>query len=223
LPVFLVDDGSNADCSAELDRLAGAAGAISVIHRSANGGKGAAVMDGLRAARLAGYTHALQVDADGQHDLADLSAFLQTGAANPHSVICGLPRFDKSAPPLRYYGRYLTRYLVWINTLSREIPDAMCGFRLYPLHQALPVIESSQLGTRMDFDIEILVRLVWRGVNTRWLETEVYYPESGISHFRMVRDNLLISRAHLRLFLEMLPRAPFILWKRIRKNGTDNA
>lgn len=214
LPCVLVDDGSAPSCAAVLDALA-ARPDTHLLRRARNGGKGAAVQDGLRAARGLGYSHALQVDADGQHALDDADAFARASRARPNALICGAPVYGDDVPRGRLYGRWLTRVWVWINTLSLDIPDAMCGFRVYPLDPVLRVIEGVQAGRRMDFDIAILVRLHWRGVSMVWLPTRVVYPEGGVSHFKTLRDNLLISRMHARLFCGMLARSPALLLRRL--------
>lgn len=120
-------------------------------------------MAGLRAARAHGYRHAIQIDADGQHDAADVPKFVAAAKAEPDAVILGRPRFDGSVPKARLYGRYLTHVWVWIETLSMDIPDAMCGFRLYPVDAVCELIDAVSIPTRMAFDSEILVRLHWRG------------------------------------------------------------
>lgn len=214
LPCVLVDDGSEPGCAAVLNTLA-AQPRTHLLRRAANGGKGAAVQDGLRAAAALGYTHALQVDADGQHALRDALAMADASRAQPQAVICGAPVYGDDVPRSRLYGRWLTRIWVWINTLSLDIPDAMCGFRVYPLDRVLPVIDGVSVGRRMDFDIAILVRLHWRGVPMAWHPTRVTYPEGGVSHFKGLRDNLLISRMHARLFFGMLGRSPALLWRRL--------
>lgn len=210
LPCVLVDDGSEPVCAAVLEALAGAG--VLLVRRPFNGGKGAAVQDGLRAAADAGYSHALQIDADGQHDLDDAVRLLQASRAEPEALIGGQPVYGDDVPRARLYGRWLTRVWVWINTLSRDIPDAMCGFRVYPLARTLPVLRGA--GARMDFDIAVLVHLHWAGVPMRWLPTRVRYPEDGISHFRGLADNVLISRMHARLFFGMLRRAPVLILRR---------
>lgn len=215
LDCVLVDDGSSSACAAVLDELARRPG-VRLVRRAANGGKGAAVMDGLRSARAAGYTHALQVDADGQHCLADIARFIEAATLRPDAVICGLPAFDTSMPRSRYYLRYLTHVLVWLNTLSFSIRDSMCGFRVYPLESVLAMIDAKRPGSRMDFDIEVLVRLHWRGIPSVWCPTAVRYPTDGVSHFRLLRDNMLISRLHARLFLGMLRRLPTLCVRRLR-------
>jgi len=216
LTVILVDDGSSAACAAELRRLAAADPDVRLVRLQENQGKGGAVMAGLAAAAEAGFSHALQIDADGQHDPADLPQFITAAAAEPESLICGKPRFDMSIPRHRLYLRYLTHAMVWLNTLSFDIPDSMCGLRVYPLAVVLPVIEADKPGRRMDFDVEILVRLHWRAVEMRWIPAGVRYPQDGLSHFRLVQDNWLITLMHIRLFLGMLWRSPVLLARRVR-------
>ena len=216
LPVILVDDGSGADTAHILRQLSNDhPERITLYTRTENGGKGAAVMDGLRQAQLLGFSHALQIDADGQHRSADLPRFLDAARDNPNALITGTPQYDASVPKGRLYGRYLTHVWVWINTLSLDIRDSMCGFRVYPLASTLAIINRAALGKRMEFDCEILVRLHWQGSPIINLPTAVQYPENGLSHFRMLKDNLLISKMHARLFFGMLVRLPWILQRRI--------
>lgn len=215
LPCILVDDGSGPACAQVLDGLAESAPDVQLLRLPVNLGKGGAVSAGLRRAGALGYTHVLQIDADGQHTAADVPAFLAASREDPGAVICGHPVFDASMPPGRFYGRYLTHVLVWIHTLSRDIPDSMCGFRIYPLAAVLPILDQERPGSRMDFDIAVLVRLHWRGVRLHWIPTRVRYPADGLSHFRLGLDNLFISRMHVRLFLGMLWRLPRLLARRL--------
>jgi len=174
------------------------------------------VIAGLRRALELGFTHALQVDADGQHDLRDIPKFLAAARAEPDAVICGRPLFDASIPKVRFLSRYITHALVWLQTLSfSAVRDSMCGFRLYPLVPVIRLVGEETIGRRMDFDSEILVRLFWRGVPVISLPTRVTYPSDGISHFDVWRDNVRISRMHTRLFFGMLRRAPRLLWQRV--------
>jgi glycosyltransferase involved in cell wall biosynthesis len=214
LPVLLVDDGSNSSCARVLDDLARAP-EVSLVRLPCNQGKGAAVVTGLHSAAAAGFTHALQIDADGQHALQDVRRFIDEARAHPDAVICGRPRFDASIPKTRYYGRYLTHGLVWLHTLSLDIPDSMCGFRVYPLRQVCTLARQAHIGRRMDFDIEVLVRLHWRGTPLRWLTTAVTYPSDGVSHFRLGRDNVRIAACHLRLLAGMVVRSPWLLSRRL--------
>ncbi|ARP87061.1 glycosyltransferase family 2 protein [Bordetella genomosp. 9] len=217
LPCILVDDGSKPECAARLDALA-ADGKAVLVRRARNGGKGRAVQDGLRHAGRLGYTHALQVDADGQHALEDIPAMAVASRRHPDALVGGAPAYGPDAPRSRRYGRWLTRVWVWINTVSTAIPDAMCGFRIYPLAATLALLESRDPGHRMDFDIAILVLLSWRGVRMIWLPTRVVYPAGGVSHFHALRDNARISAMHARLFFGMLPRAPGLLARKFRRH-----
>ncbi|WP_175151104.1 glycosyltransferase family 2 protein [Paraburkholderia ultramafica] len=212
LPIFIVDDGSDEATRQVLAALAHQyAAQLTLLRLPVNGGKGAAVMAGLRAARDAGYTHALQIDADGQHDATDVPRFVEAARAEPGAVILGRPVYDGSVPKARLYGRYLTHVWVWIETLSLTIRDSMCGFRLYPLALACELIDSVPLPTRMDFDIEILVRLHWRRAAFRSIPTRVTYATDGVSHFDVLWDNVRISRSHTRLVFGMLWRLPMLL------------
>lgn len=213
LPCVLVDDASSPACAAVLEQLAQGEH-IHLIRLAVNQGKGGAVMAGLREASRLGFTHALQVDADGQHDLRDVATFIQVSQRNPEALVCGYPQYDASVPKGRLYARYLTHVWVWINSLSLQIPDSMCGLRIYPLTPTLALINSVKLGKRMDFDPEVLVRLSWRNQPMRWLPTRVHYPQDGLSHFRLWHDNALISSMHTKLFFGMLVRLPSILWRR---------
>jgi glycosyltransferase involved in cell wall biosynthesis len=187
------------------------------LHRlPRNGGKGAAVIAGMRAAASAGASHVLQIDADGQHDAADVPRFLAEAAAHPHAVVNGRPVYDESVPRGRLLGRYATHVWVWINTLSFDIADSMCGFRVYPLAATLAMLQRERVGLRMDFDVEVIVRLHWAGLEVRNLPTHVTYPLDGVSHFDLWRDNVRISRMHARLFFGMLLRMPRLLARRVR-------
>lgn len=212
LPIVLVDDGSKPSCAAVLDALAKTPG-VSLVRRPQNGGKGAAVISGLEQARHLGFSHAVQIDADGQHTLSDLPRFLEYARANPQALITGSPRYDASVPKSRLYGRYLTHIWVWINTLSFAIQDSMCGFRVYPLERTLKALVPS-IGKRMDFDPEIAVRLVWDGTKVINVPTLVRYPTDGVSHFDVWWDNVRISGMHTRLFFGMLLRLPSLLWQK---------
>lgn len=216
IPCLLIDDGSEPGCAAVLDSLAHAHPQEVFLHRLAqNEGKGGAVMAGLREAARRGYTHAVQIDADGQHDPADIPNFLAEARAYPQSLVIGSPEYDASVPKGRLYGRYATHVWVWINTLSFAIRDSMCGFRVYPLPPVLRLIDEANIGKRMDFDSEVLVRLHWRGLKIRNRPTRVTYPADGVSHFDVLRDNLRISRMHAKLFFGMLLRLPVLLWRKV--------
>jgi glycosyltransferase involved in cell wall biosynthesis len=217
LPCILVDDGSKASCARVLDALAAASpGRVTLERLAQNQGKGGAVMAGFAHAGRCGYSHVLQVDADGQHNAADIPRFIALARANPTAVIAGCPVYDESVPALRLYARYLTHVWVWINTLSFAIRDSMCGFRAYPVAPVLDLARRRKLGLRMNFDTEILVRLYWDGLKVVNQPTRVSYPSDGVSHFLAFRDNWLITCMHTTLFFGMLLRLPTLLARKWR-------
>jgi glycosyltransferase involved in cell wall biosynthesis len=176
-----VDDGSSPECARTLEALvASAPTQITLIRHPVNRGKGSAVLTGSRFAAGAGFTHALQLDADGQHQVSDIPRFLEQAAAHPEALIVGCPEYGKTVPSLRLCLRYLTHVWVWINTLSRQIKDSMCGFRVYPLASIIALDQRQKLGARMNFDIEVLVRLYWDGLKIINIRTPVSYPSDGV-------------------------------------------
>ncbi len=211
LPILVVDDGSNLETKTIAVGLAKNYPQLTLLTLPKNQGKGGAVMAGMRFLSAKGFTHAIQVDADGQHDLTDLPILLRTSKQYPDALITGVPKYDESIPKGRLYGRYITHFWVWVETLSLSISDTMCGFRVYPLAPCISLLEQHKLGKRMDFDIEIMVRMYWSGTEIVEVPTRVIYPENGISHFMAWRDNWLISKMHTRLFFGMLTRAPKLL------------
>ncbi len=211
LPCLVVDDGSDAEQAATLDRVSQCFGWVTLLRHDENAGKGAAVKTGLRSAHDAGLTHIFQIDADGQHDLQAVESFLQSARSAPDKTILGQPVFDSTISVARLWSRYLTHVWVWINTLSREITDSMCGFRIYPVEATLATIESRRIGEHMEFDIEVLVRMHWAGMRFLMLPVATSYPGGGRSHFRLLRDNVLISAVHAKLFFGMLIRLPTLI------------
>lgn len=217
VPCLLVDDGSSVACARVLDALADAhPRTVTLVRHAVNRGKGAAVLTGFAQAAAQGYTHVLQIDADGQHCTDDIPVFLKTAGAHPDHVVSGYPIYDESVPAIRFYCRYLTHVWVWINTLSLQIKDSMCGFRVYPVAPVIALAARQKIGTRMNFDTDVLVRLYWEGLDVINLPTRVSYPRDGVSHFRVWMDNVLITRMHAVLFFGMLVRLPRLLMRKWR-------
>ncbi|CAA7627920.1 Acyltransferase [Candidatus Terasakiella magnetica] len=206
LLVLIIDDGSAEPAASAIAALDDPAHGVEVMRLAVNGGKGAAVLAGARLARERGFTHAVQVDADGQHDPGALAALLAAAAAHPDCLISGQPRYDGSMPLGRRIGRWITHVWVFIETLSFRITDSMCGFRVYPLEPLLRLTEDEAVGLGMDFDTDVMVRLFWRGTLPVMVPVAVIYPPGNISNFRMWKDNLRISKMHTRLVLVMLAR-----------------
>lgn len=220
LPVFVIDDGSGEPAAAAIAALHRPNEGVQVHRLPTNQGKGAAVIHGMRLAWRAGYTHAVQIDADGQHDEAALPALLERSCQSPAALISAEPVFDASIPMGRRIGRWITHFWVWVETLSFKISDSMCGFRVYPLAAVQALLAEQAVGLRMDFDTEIMVRLFWRGTAVEMVPVRVIYPPGNTSNFRLLADNLQISAMHTRLVLAMLlgrtrPRH----WSRLSERG----
>jgi predicted LPLAT superfamily acyltransferase len=214
LPVFIVDDGSGEPARSVIAALHDEGNAIHVTRLEPNKGKGAAVIRGFERALQAGFTHALQIDADGQHDLDALPRLLAASRQYPEAVICGRPHYDDSIPLGRRIGHWLTDVWVWIETLSFRIVASMCGLRVYPLMAVRTIIEHEPVGQRMDFDTSILVRLFWRGTPPLLVPVKVIYPPGNNSNFKPLADNWRITKMHTRLVITMLLRLPSILLHR---------
>lgn len=215
--LFIHDDASDTATQAELARFAEAHPAIHLARWEVNQGKGAAVGAAFRRAHAAGFTHALQVDSDGQHDAGAVAPFLALGALNPMAVIAGVPAYEGPVPPARRYGRWFTHAWVWLETLGFDIGDSLCGFRLYPLAPMVRLMDRVPLPARMDFDTAAIVRLHWEGLPVINAPVRVVYPEDGVSHFNLLRDNLRLTRMHTRLVCGMLLRLPILLWRKVTR------
>jgi glycosyltransferase involved in cell wall biosynthesis len=217
-PVWVVVDGSTDGTLEALQALARDNADIRVLTLPRNQGKGAAVLHGLRQAEAAGFTHAMTMDADGQHPNDKIRDFMATSTANPQALILGLPVFDASAPRVRVHGRKLSNWCAELETLGAGIGDSLYGFRVYPVAPLREIMERQTWMRRFDFDAEAAVRLCWRGLRPINLAAPVRYfrpEEGGVSHFRYLRDNVLLTWMHTRLILEGLLRMPFLLWRRL--------
>ncbi len=216
-PVWVVVDGSTDGTLDALQALARDDQDIRVLALPRNQGKGAAVLHGLRQAEAAGYTHAMTLDADGQHPNDKICEFMATSVANPEALILGLPVFDASAPRVRVHGRKLSNWCAELETLGAGIGDSLYGFRIYPVAPLREIMERQTWMRRFDFDAEAAVRLCWRGMRPINLAAPVKYfhpEEGGVTHFRYLRDNVLLTWMHTRLILEGLVRMPLLLWRR---------
>jgi glycosyltransferase involved in cell wall biosynthesis len=196
--VWLVVDGSTDGSADELPEAPG----FRVIRRTRNGGKGAAVLEGLRKAVRAGFTHVLVMDADGQHPAVEILHFMALAEAEPEAMILGVPRFEANAPRIRVWGRKISNVIVR-GLAGARIEDALFGFRVYPAAALLRVMEASPFMRGYDFDAEAVVRLAWAGVPVVNQPAPVRYfskHEGGVSHFRYGRDNVRLARMYARLF-----------------------
>ena len=219
-PVLVVVDGSTDGSHEPVMALAGRERGLEVLVLPRNRGKGAAVLAGLRHAVDRGCTHALVMDADGQHPADRIAEFMAASQCRPEAMILGQPVFGADAPAARRHGRKLSIGLVRLETRGRAIADPLFGFRVYPAQALLDVLGPRRGGRRYDFDTEAVVRLHWAGVPALNLPAPVRYfqpSEGGVSHFRYGRDNLRLAWMHTRLIAELLlVRWPALLRRRPR-------
>lgn len=218
-PVWVVVDGSTDGSTAAVQDMAAQDPHLRVIVLPHNQGKGAAVLAGLQAAALSGFTHALTMDADGQHPAELIPRFMATSVSSPDAMVLGKPVFGPEAPALRVQGRRLSNAWADMETLGMGIGDSLYGFRVYPVHALIDVMRSTRFMRRFDFDPEAVVRLCWAGVRPINVDAPVRYlapDEGGVSHFKYVRDNLLLTWMHSRLWWGFVFRLPMLLARRLR-------
>ena len=218
-PVWVIVDGSTDGSTEAMSALASADPGLRVWVRARNAGKGAALFDGLVEAQRAGFTHALTMDADGQHPAGCISGFMSASAARPEAMILGDPVFDASVPSIRLRGRRLSNWCTNVATLWAGIHDTLFGFRVYPIAPLLAVMQRTRWMRRFDFDAEAAVRLSWLGVPAVNVPAPVRYftrEDGGVSHFNYWRDNVLLTSMYLRLLAGFVIRLPLLIARRLR-------
>ncbi len=189
--VLVVNDGSTDGTSTAIEcvRERKPESQITVLEHRRNRGKGAALMTGFRAAWEAGCTHAMTMDADGQHQLSDAIRLAAIAHLFPDDLITGDRQIDRRAVPVNSRrGRDMSRFWLWLQT-GIDIPDPQCGLRVYPLSPTLAV---RCLTRRYDFETEIATRLAWSGVRIRSAAVACIYfsPEQRVTHFRPLQDTV---------------------------------
>jgi len=217
-PVWVVVDGSTDGSAERLQALAGEVEGLTVIVLPENRGKGSAVLEGITQAAAAGFTHALTMDSDGQHPADLIPAFMAASQAKPAAMVLGKPVFAADAPALRVNGRKVSNGWANLETLWMGIGDSLYGFRVYPILPLIKVMRANRFMRRFDFDPEAVVRLCWAGVRPVNIDAPVRYfraDEGGVSHFRYLRDNTLLTWMHARLFLGFLLRLPLLLLRKL--------
>jgi glycosyltransferase involved in cell wall biosynthesis len=217
-PVWVVVDGSTDGTELSLIELAKTDPHIHIIVLPINQGKGSAVFVGLQETALKGYTHVLTMDSDGQHPADLISKFMLTSIQNPKCMVLGVPVFGPDAPALRVNGRKVSNGWANLETLWMGIGDSLYGFRVYPIQELAEIMAKHRFMRRFDFDPEAVVRLCWRGIRPLNINAPVRYlsaAEGGVSHFKYLRDNALLTWMHTRLFLGFLLRLPMLIWRRL--------
>jgi hypothetical protein len=209
LPVIAIIDGSSDGTDETLVHLAADDPGLSACLLPQNQGKGAAILQGLFLARTQGFTYALTMDADGQHSVAHIAPMIDLSLAHPDCMILGRPLFDASAPRIRVFGHGIANFCTGLLTPRGAIADSLFGFRIYPVGPLLEAFANTSGMRRFDFDSEAVIRLHWQGVRPVNVSTPVRYfarDEGGVSHFKYLRDNLLLTGMYGRLAAALLGR-----------------
>ena len=225
-PVWVVVDGSTDGTSELLQTMAAQDDGLKVIVLPQNQGKGAAVLEGITRAAKAGYTHALTMDSDGQHPADLIPQFMAASQAHPDAMVLGKPVFGPEAPALRVNGRKVSNGWANLETLWMGVGDSLYGFRVYPIAPLMKIMQSNAFMRRFDFDPEAVVRLCWAGVKPLNLDAPVRYlsaDEGGVSHFKYLRDNTLLTWMHTRLFLGFVVRLPMLIVRRLQQTSQSSA
>jgi glycosyltransferase involved in cell wall biosynthesis len=218
MPVWVVVDGSTDGSAQLLQTMAADDPGLKIIVLPENCGKGSAVLAGIQQAASQGFTHALTMDSDGQHPADLIPAFMAASQEKSAAMVLGKPVFAADAPALRVNGRKVSNGWANLETLWMGIGDSLYGFRVYPIQPLIKVMQANRFMRRFDFDPEAVVRLCWAGVKPVNIDAPVRYfraDEGGVSHFRYLRDNTLLTWMHTRLFLGFLLRLPLLIWRRL--------
>ncbi len=197
--VIVINDGSTDDTAALLQNFPG----LQIVTHTVNQGKGVALRNGFDAAFKKGYQYAISIDADGQHFAKDLYLFLDKLQEAPNAIIIGARNMNQETVPGKSsFGNRFSNFWFNIET-GHSMPDTQSGYRLYPL-AALQKIHF--VTRRFEFEIEVLVRAAWQGVDILSVPVSVYYApkEERVSHFRPVKDFVRISLLNTVLVLARL-------------------
>lgn len=219
IPLIIVDDGSNQENKAILKKIIDRHPDIVLISNTKNSGKGWAIKQGIEYCKQHAIDFAFQVDADNQHRLATIPAFINRSKMQTtikHAII-GYPIYDDTVPSIRKDGRKVSNFFVSITTLTPNVRDSLCGFRIYPVTETWRIYRNPFISKRMPIDMELLTRLYWNGTSIIYMPVEVTYPKDGSSHYKAFRDTVILSAKHALLCCEMFFRFPIILFYALRR------
>ena len=194
LPVLVVNDGSG-DRTEEIAR---AGQPLEVLSHPQNRGKGAALLTGMRAARKLGFEHVLTLDADGQHPVESIPEFLIRCSNHPDAILVGNRFADRTIGEMPWVRRLSnglsSRLISW--AAGKNIPDAQCGMRVYPIEKTLALdLESEGYA----LESEVLVKAGRRGIPVVNVPIACHYPEgTSTSGYRAFVDSWRIAKIVVR-------------------------
>ena len=203
--IIVVNDGSTDDTGLILQSFS----FIDVINFTVNKGKGKALRQAFLHAHKKGFQYAITIDADGQHFAKDLPAFIEKLSQYKNAIIVGARNMQQdTVPGGSSFGYKFSNFWFRLET-GINCPDTQSGYRLYPLHA---LADMNFFTGKYEFEIEVLVRAAWKGINILSVPVTVYYPpkEARVSHFRPYKDFARISLLNVMLvltsFLYIRPR-----------------
>lgn len=213
--IVVVNDGSADHTREILSKFT----QVDVIHHPKNQGKGMALRTGFKYAYNKGYQYAISIDSDGQHYAEDLYKFIEQLDQHPNAIIMGARNMDQpDVPGKSSLGNRVSSF--WFRVITAiYLKDTQSGYRLYPL-KSLNKIKF--LTVKYEFEIEVMVRSVWNGIEIISVPVKVYYPpvQERVTHFRPFKD---VTRITLLNILFVLISAfwyhPFRLIKKFSFSG----
>ena len=206
--LLVVNDGSTDDTAAVLEDYPN----ILQLSYKQNAGKGIAMRRAFDYAVEKGFKYVITLDSDGQHFAHDIPTFVAAIPDHPNAIIIGSRNLgQENVPNKSSFGNKISSFWLWVET-GIKLKDTQSGFRLYPVKGLKDV---RFITGRYEFEIEVLVRAAWEGMDLLCLPIEVYYPpqEERVTHFRPFWDFVRISALNtvlcLAAFLWFRPRMWF--------------
>ena len=208
--VIVVNDGSTDNTEAELCGIS-----VMVLSHDRNRGKGKALKTGLRYAGMNGFTHAITIDADGQHFPEDIPLLMEASAEHPENLIVGCRNLTSENMPRK--NTFATRFSnFWFRLqTAQKLDDTQSGFRIYPVNSLHGM---GLITSRYEAELELMVYAAWHGVKVQGIPVRVWYAPEGerVSHFRPFWDFFRISVLNTMLcFGALLVGLPLALLRKI--------
>jgi glycosyltransferase involved in cell wall biosynthesis len=209
--IIVVNDGSTDDTSNILKQYS----QLTQVHHPKNAGKGLALRNGFKKAIELNYNYALTIDSDGQHFASDIPKFIAEIENNKPVLLIGSRNMTQEGVPKKSsFGNKFSNFWFWFET-GIKLEDTQSGYRLYPLKQ----IPKHYFTNKFEFEIEVIVRSVWKGIPIKNIPIQVLYdPQERVSHFRPFKDFTRISILNTVLVLIALlyikPRDFFFSFKK---------
>ncbi|MBK6344748.1 MAG: DUF2062 domain-containing protein [Bacteroidales bacterium] len=201
--IIVINDGSTDGTADVLDRFTG----IDILHNEVNRGKGYSLRKAFRFALEKGYDYAITIDSDGQHLVRNVPVFLKKSMEHPDALIIGSRDMNVDNVPLKSsVGKQFSNF--WITVMTGlKLSDTQSGFRLYPIRR---LAGTRFISSRFEFEVEVIVKSVWKGLEVETVPVEVYYAPEGerISHYRPFVDFMRISLLNVLLVTLSL----FVFW-----------